>query len=154
MFAPYTELDDAYTRCSVPWCRHAFEDVQGAGDVALDVVVGVGERVAHARLRGEVHDAIRRGGERGGDGVLIAQVGAPELERGLGGEPGEPGLLELRVVVGVHVVEPDHGVAAGEQVRAHVRPDEPGRAGDQHSHASRHVNGCGRITRGAPRGAR
>ena len=35
----------------------AFEDVQCAGDVAADVGVGLLERVAHARLRGQVYDA-------------------------------------------------------------------------------------------------
>ena len=34
------------------------EDVQEAGDVGADVLVRVGQRVPHARLRGEVDDAV------------------------------------------------------------------------------------------------
>ena len=56
VFAPYTELDDAYTRCFTAWLR-AFQYVDEAHQVCIDIRVG-SWRVTHAGLRGEVNHSI------------------------------------------------------------------------------------------------
>ncbi len=49
---------------------------------------------------------------------------------------GEPGLLQLYVVVGIEIVEPDDLIAAVEQRLSGMVTDEAGGAGDQHPHVS------------------
>ena len=44
-------------------------------------------------------------------------------------QPGETGVLQAGVVIGVQVVEPDHLPALGEQTKRDGAADEPGGAG-------------------------
>ena len=108
------------------------EHVQESHHVGIHVCAGVQDAVAHAGLGGEVDDVLgssvgKRLVHRGG----VRQVGAQEGERGLAAEQGEAGFLQLRIVVAVDAVEPDHGMAAGEAEPGQVETDEPGGARDQ-----------------------
>jgi hypothetical protein len=97
--------------------------------------VRVLQRVAHACLRGEVHDAVEfLAGEQRRDAVAVRHVHLREAEVRVRREPREPVGLERRVVVVVQVVQADDLVAAREQDLAHVHADESGRAGDEDLH--------------------
>ena len=115
----------------------AFDDVQEADDVGLDVGVGVVRGVAHAGLGGEVDDALRSvGGEGVFDGVAVGEVGDDLGEAGAAFEAGEAGALEVDVVVVVEVVEADDFVAAVEQALGDVRADEAGGSCNQKFHSA------------------
>ena len=94
----------------------AFEDVQGAGDVALDVGVRVLERIAHAGLGGEVHDLVEAlVREQVLDQRPVLQRAFDHAEVAMGREALGARTLERRVVIGVEIVEADDPVAALEQ---------------------------------------
>jgi hypothetical protein len=111
----------------------ALEDVQEPGHVGVDIGMRVLERVAHACLRGEVHDRVEAPAcENLLHGGAIREVGTHELEPSrprVPGEEREPPLLEPHVVIGIEVVEADHVVAAAEEAARQVVADEAGRAG-------------------------
>ena len=103
-----------------------------AGEIAGHVGVRMIERVAHAGLRGEVHDLLRavrveHRRERGG----VGDVHLLEAKAGMRGERSQPGLLERRRVVVVQVVDADHAVAVAQQAVADQHADESGCAGDE-----------------------
>ena len=107
------------------------EHRQVAGEVGLLVGEGVVDRVAHARLGGEVHDPPRPlGPHQRAEALGVGDVEADHPEAGQGLEPGGPGGLQGRVVVVVEVVHPHDALAAAEQAFGHVHADEPGCAGD------------------------
>ena len=112
------------------------EHVGEADEVALDVGVRVGERVADARLGGQVDDALGAGGGRV-DGGRVGEVFADVAVAGVPGEPLEARLLEADVVVVVDDVEADDLVAAGEEALGDVVADEAGGAGDEDAHGDR-----------------
>ncbi len=58
VFAPYTELVDANTKCSTPLCRQPSSTVDRAVHVAVDVGERILDAVAHAGLGAEVHDSL------------------------------------------------------------------------------------------------
>ena len=116
----------------------ALQHVQRAGQVAVGVGVRVLDRVAHARLRREVHDALERAlREQRLHGRAVGEVDPLEPESLLRLEPREAGLLERGVVVRVEVVEADDLVAARQQPFGDVVADEARGAGDEHPHQSR-----------------
>ena len=109
----------------------AFQQVGEAHQVGLDVRRGVFERIAHARLRGEVQHGLRfypfkNGGERRRVGnVDLAEID-PELL--------QPVALELHRVVRREIVDADDLVAARRQALGAVHADEAGDPCDQHLH--------------------
>jgi hypothetical protein len=106
------------------------EQVDEADQVAVDVRARIFERVTHAGLRGQVDDAARPvAGEQRVQCGRVRQIGLHLGEALAGAQAHHPVALELRIVVVVEIVEPDHGLAAGEQRGAHRLPDEPGAAG-------------------------
>src|SRR5688500_1821057 len=116
----------------------ALQDVQRSGQVAVGVGVRVLDRVAYARLRREVHDALVCAlRERRFHGRSVREVDSLEAESLLRLEPGEAGLLERGVVVRVEVVEADDFIAARQQAFGDVVADETGGTRDKDSHQSR-----------------
>ena len=117
----------------------AFQDIGEADQIGLDIGVRVAERMTHAGLRGEMHDEGKAArGEQLLHAGAIGEVAFDEFEAGQFGEFGEPRLFQLRIVIGVHVVEPDHRPAVAQQPPREVEADETGRAGDQNGLYSRH----------------
>ena len=89
--------------------------------------------MAHAGLRGEVDHTRGPGlGKQGVHAVAVGEIEAVEGEARASLELGEPRLLEGGIVVGVHVVEADHGLAGFEQRARNMEADEACRSGDQH----------------------
>ena len=113
-----------------------FEDVVEADEVALDVGIGVGDGVAHARLGSEVHDqgeALL--GEEAFDQSLVGQVAldeAPVASQRV--DFAQALLLESDVIVVIERVEPDHPdvLHVRKQTLYQVGPNETRRAGHQH----------------------
>ncbi len=115
----------------------AFEYVEGADDIALDVGVRLLQRVAHPRLRAQMHDALEfPGSEQLRHRLPIRQVGMDEPERLVRLEPGEAGLLERDVVVIIEIVESDDLIASIEEALCGGRANEPGGARDEKFHPS------------------
>ena len=112
---------------------HALQDVQEARDVRVDVGVRVHQRIAHARLRRQVHHAVellrRRRGPASPRGRRCRCAGRriPAARSSCA----EPRLLQRDVVVVVEVVDARDPVAPRQQPSRQVEADEPGRAGDE-----------------------
>ncbi len=120
-----------------PVVSAAFEYVERAEDVALDVGVGLFQRVAHPRLSAQMHDAFEFfGGEQARHRIPIGQIRADEPERAVRREPGEARLLERDIVVIVQIVEPDHLVAAIEQALGGGSSNKSGGARNEKFHRS------------------
>ena len=99
----------------------AFENIDEADHVAIDIGMGILQRIAHTGLRREVDHALRAfRREQGGNALAIGDI--------------QPRQLEARTVIIVEVVHPDHFVAARQQQLADVHADKPGGAGDQYFH--------------------
>ena len=113
----------------------ALQHVQRAGYVAVDVGLRGLQRIAHAGLGGQVHDAIKLLAPeqiRHAGGVLKAEL--RNAEASLGREARQAGFLQCRVVVRVQVVESDDRITAAEQLVRDGRADEAGRTGDEYFH--------------------
>ena len=130
----------------------AFEDVLEADDVRVDVRVRVRDRVAHARLRGEVHDAVEPVlHEQRLHARAVGDVHLHEREAALWYEAREPRLLQRRVVVVVEVVKTHNLLAAIEKDMRDMRADEARGTSDKNCHgrslhAACRCDGCPRAT--------
>ncbi|MPL96396.1 hypothetical protein SDC9_42574 [bioreactor metagenome] len=108
------------------------EDLEGADDVALEIGARVLDRVAHARLRGQMHHHVgavlveEAQHQAGGLDAVIDHREARVLA-----QHRLPAFLQRDVVIIRQVVEPDHPPALVEQTPAQVETDEAGRAGDE-----------------------
>ena len=95
------------------------------------------QRIANARLRREVNDALRsRRGEQLFDALAIDEIELVERKAVAPLELLEARLLQPHVVVAVEIVEPDHLVAAVEQRLGGVESDEARGTGDEKFHLS------------------
>ena len=125
----------------------AFEHVPEGVDVVAQIGAGVDQRVAHARLRGKMHDMAeaalaeqrcRRGG--------IGQVDTAKRETREVCERGDARFLQRHVVVRLEIVDADDLGAGVVQRARSMHADEAGRAGHQHAGACER----GRHRRPAP----
>ncbi len=119
-----------------PVVATAFEHVQGPGDIARHVGVRVLERIAHPRLRGEVHDALEfLAPEEVRHAAVVGEIELDETKTRQRLEPREPRPLQVHVVVVVEVVEPHDFIAARDEALRDMRADEPRSTGDEDLHA-------------------
>ncbi len=103
----------------------ALEDVERAGDVAAHVAVWILQRIAHSRLGGKMHDALKFfPREQILHAVVIGDIQLHEAKPGLPAQPIAPRFLESDVVIVVQIVEPDDLVPARQQVERSVVTDE------------------------------
>ena len=133
----------------------ALEHVQEAGEVRGEVGARVHERVADARLRGEVDDgaeALAREDPLARRGV--GEVAALEAEPGAAAQERDARLLEPQVVVAVQGVHGADGDAGVEEPSRDVVADEPGRPGDEHGAGVEGGGGARRSHRGLSGSAR
>ena len=108
------------------------ENVREADEVAVDVGLRVGQRVAHAGLGREVNDLVEAlTGEQVGDGPPVRDVHRLEAKLRARAEPREPDVLESGIVVVVQVVQAHDVVAAREQRLRGMHADEARRTGHQ-----------------------
>ena len=125
----------------------ALQHVVKAGQIAVQVGVGVVDGIAHAGLRGEVDyyvgPCIGHGGVEGGAVFQRTSVKA-EIRQRL--QLGEARFLQRGVVVVIAVVETDHFVTARTERTRRMEADESGRAGEQDaSHEALRGWRCGRC---------
>ena len=114
----------------------AFEHIGEANQIAVDIGMGVFDRIAHPGLRGQMHDAVElvHCKQRGHAGT-VGHVELDEIKAGLGRQTRQPVMLERRVVIVVQIIQADHLIAACQQQLADMHADEAGRAGDEYFHA-------------------
>ena len=118
----------------------ALEHMQKSGDVALHVDVRIADGMAHARLRGQMYDRAELVAvEKLLHGLPIGDIELVESKAALSLENGESRRLELRIVVVVEIVDPDHLIAAREQRLRRVKADEARGPRDEHFHKLRHT---------------
>ena len=101
-----------------------------AHDIGGDIGVWIDQRVAHAGLGCEMHDA-GDAGEVGGQlqhAVTVCDIDLVEIERLVGRQLRQPRLFQPHIIVVVEIVDADHGIAARQQGLGHGRADEAGRA--------------------------
>ncbi|MDT4870262.1 hypothetical protein FQZ97_1053340 [compost metagenome] len=104
-------------------------------EIAVEVGVGVRDRVAHAGLRGEVHHGIEAvAGEQLRHRFAIGYVDLFENEARVLHQRRQSGLFERHFVVVVEVVDPDHLMTLQAQAPGRVKADESGGAGDENRH--------------------
>ena len=109
----------------------AFENVQETDDIAIDVGVGILERMAHTRLSRQMYDPIGRFAlEHVVDSCPVGNVDLDEAEAVALSQPRQSRLLQGNVVVVVEVVQPQNIVAAREQPLRDMHPDESRRSCD------------------------
>ena len=124
----------------------AFEHVEEAGDVGIDVVVRRREGVADAGLGGEMdHMGEAEFRKQRRHAVAVLEVELAETECIEAGELGEARLLERGIVIGIEVVDADHGAPARREALGDVEADESGGAGDQ-DRLSRHRSSSPRMS--------
>ena len=113
----------------------AFEDVQEANDIAVDVRARICKRVSNSCLRREMNHPVelfRREQLLQTSGVC--EISADESKPRSIDEKFEPVLFEADVVVGIEVVEPDNFIATSEQSLSGMKANETGSASDEDLH--------------------
>src|SRR5580704_13855773 len=101
------------------------EHIEHADDVALDIAVRVLQRIPHARLGAQMHDALKPLlGEQGSDRLAIGQICMHETKTLLRLQPGETRVFERYVVILVQIIEADYLVAAIKQAQCSGGPNK------------------------------
>ena len=72
------------------------------------------------------------GGKERVEAGAVFEIKLGELKPRVGPELSEAGFLEPDVVVGVQIVEPEHGIAALQQPLAEMEADKPGGTCDEY----------------------
>src|SRR5262245_23011403 len=104
----------------------AFEHIEEAREIGIDIGVGIDQGMSHAGLRSEMHDggkAIRRKQLR--HELALGKVGPDEFEIRECLKLRDPGLFQMRIVIGIEVVETDHLMAVANSRRATCMPMNP-----------------------------
>ena len=110
----------------------AFQHVEEAGEIGIEIGVGILQRVAHAGLGGEMHHRPEAAaGEELFGGGAIGQIEAMKGEAVELPESRQPSLLERRIVIGIEAVDPDDRPARCEQALRETEADEACGAGDE-----------------------
>ena len=115
----------------------AFEHGAERVDVVAQIRGGIDQRIAHARLCGEVRDMREASVAQ----QRRARCRVREIERFAGhtrsGELLGPGAFEGDVVVGVEVVGTDDAHAVALQAQGEMHADKPGSSGNKDLHRAR-----------------
>ncbi len=113
----------------------ALENCQEADQVAVDVGLGILERIADSGLGREVdHPVEPLRIEQRLDALPILHRDLPKLKPLPAFEPGESIPLQGRRVVGVEIVDSQHRMPGGQEPLGDERADESGRPGDEDPH--------------------
>jgi hypothetical protein len=111
----------------------AFEHIEEAREIGIDIGVGIDQGMSHAGLRSEMHDGgktIRRKQLR--HELAFGKVRPDEFEIRGCLELRDPGLFQMGIVISIEVVEADHLIAVRQQPPRDMHADKPGRSGDKH----------------------
>ena len=110
----------------------AFEHMTEGVDVVAQVGGRVRQRMANARLRGEMDDMRECAvAKQPGRGFRLGEVHARQREAGQVRKRGHPRFLQCHVVIGIEVVDAGDARALGERRARGVHADKAGRAGHE-----------------------
>jgi len=109
---------------------------QLAADVGFQIGARILQRVADAGLGREMQDGgpVRQPADDPRDRVRVGYVDLLEPEPAVVRQPGQPGLLQRRIVVGVEIVDPDDLIPTRQQGGGTTHADKAGGAGNQDGH--------------------
>src|ERR1700716_192687 len=111
----------------------AFQHIDEALHVGVDIGIGMVRRITTAGLRREVNDhgkAVLR--KQRLDGSTIRQVDPDETEARLPLQYFEAGFLQPGIVIVVDDIEADDGTAVAQQALRDMKADKAGCSGDQY----------------------
>src|SRR3989344_2243794 len=89
-----------------------FEDITKSYQVGVNVSFRMGDRIAHPRLRGEMHHAIeflrvKKSGHR----LTVNDIQLLKMEVGVAGRALETRLLQPDIVIVAHIIDAVHRIA-------------------------------------------
>ena len=111
----------------------SLQHIDKAFEFGACIGVWVADRVAHAGLRCKMNhrsEPLLR--EQRCNRRAIGEIRLDEIEPRIVAEKGEPGTLQLRVILIVDAVETDHVAPRGHQLAGDVEADKARSAGDQY----------------------
>ena len=112
----------------------AFQHIEEALHVGIDIGVRIVQRMAHAGLRREMDDMREFVlGEQLRGAVAIGKIVPDEAEMVRFFELGDARFFQLRIVIRRHAVDADDVAAFGEQTPRDMRADKARRAGDENA---------------------
>ena len=113
-----------------------FENIGVSNKIRADIGGRIVEAVAHPRLCPQMYDPVdRRVSQRGAKRIRIGKVEPMEAEVSpFCRNHREPRLLQLRIVISIEIINPDHRIAARKQGAGDVHADEAGASGDENGH--------------------
>ena len=128
----------------------ALENGGEAGEIGIDISKRIDQRMTNAGLRREMND-IRKAVllEQCGHAVAVGKVELDEAQAIGFGELGATRFLQRRIVIGIHIVEPDNVAAVAQQTLRDMKADEAGRAGDEDGAVSHRICPALSIARAA-----
>src|SRR5262249_5404127 len=106
--------------------------VEEARDISVDIGVRIDQGMAHAGLRGEMHDgrkAMRS--KQVGDRLSVRDVDPRKRELRERLELLDAGLLQVRIVISIEVVDTHHIMPVRYQAARDMHADKSGRPGDE-----------------------
>ena len=110
----------------------SLEHVDEPDDIGIHIGMGMVERVAHAGLSSEMDDTLKRVlGEQPRHGFAVGDIQLDERKAVTPAELGQSGPLQVRIVIGVEIIDADHFIAAVKQLPGDVIADETGSARDE-----------------------
>src|SRR3954447_9186529 len=103
------------------------EHVEKALEIGIGVSLRLLDRVAHAGLRGEMHDVVKSMPRKQCRNRLsIGKIGLHEGEAAIGLQELQAYPFQRRIVIAIEIVEPDDGPALGQELPDDVKADEAG----------------------------
>jgi hypothetical protein len=115
-----------------------FEQIRKSDQVAVDVRLGMGQRVPHAGLCGQVDDDVKLSRVKDAPQLFaIRKIAFLKLEPVPRDQSVQSISFQRDGIIGVEIVESDDLVAAVQQCGTDVHPDKAGRSCDKVLHASR-----------------
>lgn len=106
----------------------ALEHIDETDDIAVDIGMGILQRIAYPGLGGKMgHPVEASGGKQLRHARPIGQVQFQESEGPVLLQPGQARLLQADIIIVVQIVDADNRVAIGEQAHAQVVADKAGR---------------------------
>ena len=121
-----------------PRVATAFQNIDEADQIGIGIGMRVGDRVAHPRLRGQMHHAIKPVLiEESGHGRPVGQIDFAKGKARLPLKSSQSRQLERRIVIIVEIVDADHPRTRGQQTVRDMHADEACGTGHQDRHRSR-----------------
>ena len=112
-----------------------FEDVGKARKIGVDIRLRLGERVPYSGLRGKVDDLLKTLRlKQTLNSLAVCKVDPQKAKMRIAGQPGEPGVLQIQIVIAAEIVDPNNLIVLRGSLKepaAKMKSDEPRTTGDQ-----------------------